>query len=148
MLLVRAASQEIGSVVATALASRGVRATAINSRISLIANLLCDGRPPRPSRVLLLVGVDCQAVRKTRTTPSVLYNLPLDCGGRATRDQGLPIPPRGGGNAVGNRRSHRGCRAIKMDIWRRDPGCATWGRRWTATRRVRLPVSGAHVDPC
>ena len=35
-----------------------------------IANLLCDGRPPRPSRVLLLVGVECQ-----ENEPSVQFAL-------------------------------------------------------------------------
>ncbi len=43
----------------------GVRAAAVR-----IANLLCDGRPPRPSRVLLLVGVECQ-----ENEPSVQFAL-------------------------------------------------------------------------
>ena len=50
-----------------------------------IANLLCDGRPPRPSRVLLLVGVECQ-----ENEPSVQFALCLT--GTRPIEPDSPVP--------------------------------------------------------
>src|SRR5439155_21806407 len=101
------------------------------------------GAPPTPVLLLLLVGFDCQAVRQTRIALSVC--TPCLCTVPAER-QWARAPPRRRGQRCREPTLHRGCRAIKMDIWRGDLGCATWGRPWTATRCVRLPVNRAKVD--
>jgi len=95
-----------------------------------IADLLWEGRPPRPWMLLLLVGFDCQAVRKTRKALSVC--TPCLCTVLAERQwtKGSRPPRRRGGNAVGSRRSTGGV----------EPS------RWTSGRGTQAVDLGVTVD--